>query len=67
MMASRVSNLETGAWQQRPIVRSNLGNILESGSSNVIWLVTAERSKSCDTIRSVKLNSLKVAAIPRTF
>ena len=45
-MASRVSNLETIAWQQQSIVRSNLGNIFESRWSNAIWLVTVERSKS---------------------
>ena len=55
VMASRVSNLETSAWQQRSIVCSNLRNIFESRGSNAIWLATAERSMSCDTSSFVKL------------
>ena len=55
-MASRVSSLKTSAWQQQFMVCSDLGNTFDSRSSNVICLVTAERSKSCDKINFVKLN-----------
>ena len=55
-MASRVSNLGTIAWQQRSIVRSNLGNIFESCRSNAIWLVTVKCGKSCDAVSFVKLS-----------
>ena len=55
VMASRVSSLETSAWQQRSIKRSNLENILKSCCSSAICVVTVERSKSCDTISFVKL------------
>ena len=54
----KVSNLETSAWQQRSISRSNLGFDSESCRSNAIWLVTVERSKSCDTISFVKLQRI---------
>ena len=54
-MASRVSNLETSTWEQRSIVRLNLGNIFESRRLNAIWLVTVERSKSRVTVSFVKL------------
>ena len=57
VMASRVSNLETSAWQQRSIVRSNLGNIVGSHRSNAIWLVTTEGSKPCDTVSFVKMTT----------
>ena len=54
-MGSKVSNLETSAWQQRAIARSNIETDFNSRRSNAIWLVTVERSKSCDTISFVKL------------
>ena len=58
---SRISCLETSTWQQLSIVRSNLRNIFESRQSprrsNAICLVTVERSKSCDTVSIVRLNS----------
>ena len=62
-MASRVSNLETSTWQHRPIVRSNLGNIFESRRPNAIWLVTAEPSKSRDTVNFFKLNRIRIEEI----
>ena len=60
-MVSKVSNLKTrkkqevSALQQRSISRSKLETVFESRWSNVIWLVTVELSKSCDTSSSVKL------------
>ena len=63
-MASRVSILETSVWQQRSIMRSNLGNIFESRRSNAIWLATVDRSKSCDTVSFVKLLRLLYYQIP---
>ena len=54
-MVSKVSYLETIAWQQRSIVRSKLGIKFEPPWSNATWLVTVRRGKSCDTITTVKL------------
>ena len=54
-MASKVSNLETSAWQRRSIARSNSGVECRFRLSNVNWLVTFERCKLCDTISFAKL------------
>ena len=50
VMASKVSKLETSAWQRRSIGRMSLGR--ESSWSKAMWLVTID--KSCD-ISFVKL------------
>ena len=60
-MVSKVSKLETkkkhetSAWRQWSIACSKLEIDFESHRLNVIWLVTIEHSKSCDTISFVKL------------
>ena len=54
-MVSKVSSLETLAWQRRSITHSNLGLELESLGSNAICLAAVERDKSYDTISFVKL------------
>ena len=57
-MVSKVSNLETSAWQQRSIRRSDSEIDFKSHWSNAICLVTVECRKSCDTISFVKLYSV---------
>ena len=47
---SKVSSLETSAWQRRSIARSNPGVESKPRWSNTVFLVTVERGKSCDTI-----------------
>ena len=50
--------METSAWKQRSITRSNSGVESKPRRSNAIYLVTVERGKSGDTISFVKRNSL---------
>ena len=57
---SKVSNLETSAWQRQSIARFTLGVESKPRWSNAICLVTVERSKSFDTISFVKLNSSNI-------
>ena len=52
---SKVSSLETSAWQRRSTMRLNSGVECKSRGSNLICLATVERGKSCDTISFVKL------------
>ena len=47
---------EISAQQQWSTAHSKLKTEFEARRSNVIWLVTVECSKSCDTISFVKLN-----------
>ena len=61
-MVSKVSSLDTRKINGNPvpgkqsIANSKLEIVFESRRSNVICLVTIERSKSHDTISLVKLN-----------
>ena len=52
---SKVSSLETSAWQRRSIARSNSRVESKPRLSNTVCLVTVERGKSCATISFFKL------------
>ena len=57
---SKVSNLETSAWQRRSIARSNSGVECKHRWPNATCLVTVELGKLCDAISFVKLHSALV-------